>query len=99
SEAVIGSEADRAQPELGFVISSFHVNVRRLLAFIAVEEKPVASYPQDGRHRFKPAAMSRTGCCSRCRGAASTGPLRASRGRCIFPDPGADGCLQRACIG
>jgi hypothetical protein len=49
-KSIIANKFDRVQPELGLVRVSLDVNVGRLLAFVAEEEKPKATNSQDRRH-------------------------------------------------
>jgi hypothetical protein len=44
-ESVFCCQPDRVEPELGLISARLHVDVGRLLAFIAIEEEPEASRP------------------------------------------------------
>jgi hypothetical protein len=44
------SERDGLEPEFRERTIALHVNVRRLVVFIAEEEEPVRAYAKDGRH-------------------------------------------------
>ena len=49
-EADVGSQRHGRQPELRVALGLFHVNMRRLLTFVAEEEEPETSDVEDGRH-------------------------------------------------
>jgi hypothetical protein len=44
------SERDGIEPELRERALALHMNVRRLVVFIAEEKEPVGAYAKDGRH-------------------------------------------------
>ncbi len=48
-ESHIGRQGHGTQPELGVSLRLFHMDVRRLLPFVA-EEEPEASNTEDSRH-------------------------------------------------
>lgn len=52
AESEIASQADRLQPKLRGIIVSIHVDMRRLIWFLAVEAEPVGSTSQNRRHVF-----------------------------------------------
>ena len=49
-EPVIGRERNWSQPELGFAILAFNVDVRRLVSFATVEMEAVRTDAQDRWH-------------------------------------------------
>lgn len=51
-ETMIGRQCDWIKPKFGLITISFGVNVRRLVAFIAEENKSITSNSKDGRHGF-----------------------------------------------
>ena len=75
AEAAALVEADGVKPELGQVLVTFHVDVRRLGPVTGVEEKPVGASPEHGRHverwhREWPGGNARSASADRNRGSA-----------------------------
>ena len=49
-ETIIVCQANRIEPELGFAIHPFDVDVRRFIPFMGIKVKPIAIFSQDRRH-------------------------------------------------
>ena len=53
-KAIVGSESHGLEPELSALASSFHMDVRRLRPFIAIEEEAIGTNPQHGGRALTP---------------------------------------------
>src|ERR1022692_1157147 len=60
AKTVVRHEAHRVEPKFGFMLGGSHVNVRRLLSFVAEEKKPVTPNSQDTRHNEFPTIPNST---------------------------------------
>jgi hypothetical protein len=63
AEALGTRERDGTQPEFGVTVAALNVDVRRLSAFEAEKEEPVAGKPLNGWHPFLIVAL-RAGACA-----------------------------------
>jgi hypothetical protein len=52
-KAVVARKTDRVEPELGFMVASFHMHMRRFISFAGIKVKSVAVFAQDGGHRSR----------------------------------------------
>src|SRR3984893_14343455 len=82
----IHRDREIVQPELGFEISGSDMDMRRLAAFIRIEERAIGSPAQDGRHSILVPSF-----CDK--------PLTAGRSDCLASRACQDGCLRLARLG